>query len=145
MNRSLLSALIIGVIAAGIVMGLHQSGLLQSLETAIADLLAKAEAEVKTDPTMHVFMIYTNWNPQRQQQFVTSFTSIMDVTPFTAAEPAVFLFALALERLQFREAGIFQVRRLATETLRFLVIERTHVGFGDRSRRAQNAFQHGGG
>ena len=41
MKRSLLSALIIGLIAGGIVMALHRSGVLLTPEMAIADLLAR--------------------------------------------------------------------------------------------------------
>jgi hypothetical protein len=72
--------------------------------------------------------------------FVALAAEVHDGVLHGAAEPAVFLFVATLQRLKFREAGIFQVRRLAAEPLRFLVIERTHVGLGDRSRRAQNAF-----
>jgi class 3 adenylate cyclase len=45
MKRHLLSALIIGLIAGGVVMALHQSGLLVRPERAIADLLSRQNAE----------------------------------------------------------------------------------------------------
>jgi adenylate cyclase len=45
MKRLLLSALIIGLIAGGIVVGLQQSGLLARPERAIADLLSRQNAE----------------------------------------------------------------------------------------------------
>ncbi|MEY2488477.1 MAG: adenylate cyclase [Verrucomicrobiota bacterium] len=57
MKRSLLSALIIGLIAGGIVMGLHRSGVLLRPELAISDLLSRpATTRMVSDKWHYVFV-----------------------------------------------------------------------------------------
>ncbi len=58
------------------------------------DALAAAEAAGLMDPTLHVFMIFTNSNPNRHKQFVTSAESVFETTPMTAAEPFFFHFCI---------------------------------------------------
>jgi hypothetical protein len=54
--------------------------------------LAAAEAQAAADPIMHLFMIYTNSNPQRHQQFLVSLQSIFDTTPISAEQPVAMHF-----------------------------------------------------
>lgn len=59
MKRSLLSALIIGVIAGGIVIALHRSGVLLPPEMAIADLLARRSvATTMVGDKWHYFFVF---------------------------------------------------------------------------------------
>ena len=58
MKRPLLSALIIGLIAGGIVMGLHRSGALLRPELAIIDLLSRQAVATRmvSDKWQYVFV-----------------------------------------------------------------------------------------
>ena len=56
------------------------------------------------------------------------------------AEQLILRLAARLHRLQFRDAGIFQVRGLAAQAVGLLVIQRAHVGLGHGSRRAEHAL-----
>src|SRR5262249_50422685 len=56
------------------------------------------------------------------------------------AEVLILSLIALLESLQFREPFFFKPISFGPQAIRFLMIERTHEGFGDGCARAQNAL-----